>query len=183
MVSPNSSYNELYELAISFIKFHEGFAGGKAYYCAAGYKTIGYGHVVKPTEIFPERITLAEADRLLRRDFDFSIRCAQKYSPQLKGAQLLAVAHFCFAKGPGNYESSTLRKLINQGIDPTDEFRKWCKYRTPQGVMVKSRYSLNIREWEICMYNNSNQSDTYEFMDDLPLIGIDSAEVNYISEI
>jgi len=139
--------------------------------------------VVKPNEKFPERITMAEADRLLRRDFDFSIKSALKYSPQLEGAQLLAVAHFCFAKGPGNYESSTLRKLINQGADPTAEFRKWCRYRNTSGVMVRSQYSLNIREWEICMFNSRKIPEPQDIEREMPVIVMDSIDVNYISEI
>ena len=37
---PTTGYSDVFEQTIAFIKKHEGFAGGKAYYCAAGYKTI-----------------------------------------------------------------------------------------------------------------------------------------------
>lgn len=164
----NPEFQSLYEETISFIKYHEGFAGGKAYYCVAGYKTIGYGHVVKPGEDFPEQISRREADRLLRRDFNRSIQSALKYSPHLTGCRLLAVAHFCFAKGPGNYERSTLRKLINSGQDPSEEFLRWCKYHKPDGRLVKSSYSRKIREWEVQMYNRVHAPSTINPPDNTP---------------
>lgn len=153
LITNDKSYQELYEQLINFIKFHEGFCQ-TSYACPAGYLTIGYGHVIQTGESFPDTITKAYADSLLRKDLNSSIKMAERLSPQLKGTKLLAIAHFCFAKGPGNYERSTLRKLINSNQDPTEEFRKWCKYKSAKtGEIVTSQYSLNIREYEIKLYN------------------------------
>lgn len=176
-LSVSPEYQSLLEETLSFIRYHEGFAGGKAYYCVAGFKTIGYGHVVKPGESIPDRITRQEADRLLRRDFNKSIKSALEYSPHLTGCRLFAVAHFIFAKGPGNYQRSTLRKIVNNGGDPSEEFLRWCKYHKPDGHLVKSSYSRRIREWEVSMYNRGSvPSDTMEQV-------IDSTHINDISEI
>lgn len=154
-----SAYNEMrewrfnYEATILFIKQHEGFAGGKAYYCAAGYKTIGYGHVVKKNEHFNnDRISLADADKLVRKDFNKALEMAEQHTG-LKGNKLLAVAHFIFAKGIGNFLKSTLRVKIANNEPVDQEFLKWCSYKKPSGEKVKSAYSLNIRKWEVEMFN------------------------------
>ncbi|MBO4244131.1 MAG: lysozyme [Bacteroidales bacterium] len=146
--------SDAFEQTVAFIKKHEGFAGGKAYYCAAGFKTIGYGHVVKSNEHFKDdRITRKEADRLLRHDLMKCIALARKHTSGLNEHQLMAVAHFIFAKGIGSYLKSQLKVKIDNGECPDDEFRKWCKYHKPDGTLVTSQYSLNIRKWEIAMFN------------------------------
>ena len=152
---PTTGYSDVFEQTIAFIKKHEGFAGGKAYYCADGYKTIGYGHVVKDNEHFKDdRITRQEADRLLRSDFSKCLVLARQHSSGLTENQLMAVAHFIFAKGIGRYLKSQLKVKIDNGESPDEEFRKWCKYHKPDGTLVTSQYSLNIRKWEIAMFNS-----------------------------
>jgi len=150
-----SSNSVLYEKTIAFIKKHEGFAGGKPYYCVAGYKTIGYGHVIKEKENFGDKITKKQADILLRKDFNKCINLAKKHSNGLSENQLLAIAHFIYAKGIGNYLKSELKKKVDNKENPDDEFLKWCKYHSKKhnGKIIKSKYSLKIRQWEIQMFN------------------------------
>ncbi|MBQ3657675.1 MAG: lysozyme [Bacteroidales bacterium] len=143
----------MYEKTISFIKKHEGFAGGKPYYCVAGYLTIGYGHVIKDNEHFGEKITRKQADLLLRKDFNRCLALAKKHSENLSDNRLLAVAHFIYAKGIGRYLKSELKQKIDNNEDPESEFLKWCKYHTPDGKIIKSKYSLKIRQWEVSMFN------------------------------
>lgn len=141
-------YNE----AIEFIKSHEGFAGGKAYYDAAGIKTIGYGHVIKPGEHFPERITKKQAGNLLRKDFDKAVKAAERET-DVKGYKKIVVAHFIYAKGIGNFLKSTFRKRVLKNKPVDEELKKWCYYRNSEGVPVRSEYIYKIRLWEIEMYN------------------------------
>lgn len=147
-------FEEGYEEAIRFIKEHEGFAGGKMYVDVAGIKTIGYGHVVLATDTFTGKISKRTADRLVRQDFDKAIRAIERET-NLTGYKKIAMAHFVFAKGIGNFLRSNLKKMIdedeNKSID--EELKKWCYYRSPKGHMVRSEYSYNIRLWEIEMYN------------------------------
>jgi len=145
------NWNEEYEKTIEFIKKHEGFANGKVYVCAAGYKTIGYGHKLLPGENFTQ-ITEKQADSLLRVDFNKALRALDR-NITLTGAQRLAMAHFVFAKGIGSFNRSTLKKKIlnNESID--NEITKWCYYTNPKGEKVKSEYLLKIRKWELEMYN------------------------------
>ena len=141
-----------YEEAIEFIKKHEGFAGGKAYYDAAGIKTIGYGHRIKKGESFPERITKKQAENLLRKDFDKAVRAAERET-NVKGYKKIVVAHFIYAKGIGNFLKSNFRKKVLAGQPVDDELKKWCYYRNRDGVPVRSEYIYKIRLWEIEMYN------------------------------
>ncbi len=141
-----------YEEAIEFIKDHEGFAGGKAYYDAAGIKTIGYGHVIKKGEHFPERITQKQAENLLRKDFDKAVRAAERET-DVKGYKKIVVAHFIYAKGIGNFLKSTFRKKVLKDEPVDEELKKWCYYRNSKGVPVRSEYIYKIRLWEIEMYN------------------------------
>ncbi len=141
-----------YKEAIEFIKSHEGFAGGKAYYDAGGIKTIGYGHVIKPGEHFSDRITKKQADILLRKDFDKAVRAAERET-NVKGYKKIVVAHFIYAKGIGNFLKSTFRKKVLENKPVDEELKKWCYYRNNKGIPVRSEYIYKIRLWEIEMYN------------------------------
>lgn len=147
-----TNWDLYYEATIQYIKEHEGFNNGYAYHCAAGYKTIGYGHVIKEGEVFPDRITEEQADELLRKDFETALKLVEA-NTDLEGNQKLAIAHFIFAKGIGNFLRSTLKKCIDNGEPIDEEILKWCYYTKPDGTKVKSEYSYNIRLWELEMYN------------------------------
>jgi lysozyme len=145
-----------YEEAIEQIKIHEGFANGKAYECVAGYKTIGYGHVVLPSDTFHSgTISRETADKLLRKDFDKAVRAVERET-NLYGYKKIAIAHFVFAKGIGNFINSKLKELIEEGKPIDDELKKWCYYRNTRGEMVRSEWSYQIRLWEIEMYNRTD---------------------------
>ncbi|MCF6366845.1 MAG: lysozyme [Bacteroidales bacterium] len=144
-----------YEEAIGFIKSHEGFAGGKAYYDAAGIKTIGYGHRIKKGEIFPEKITRKEAENILRKDFDKAVWYAERET-SVKGYKKIVVAHFIYAKGIGNFRRSTFKKKVDAKEPVDEELKKWCYYRGENGEPVRSEYIYKIRLWEIEMYNRES---------------------------
>lgn len=145
-------FEQGYEEAVEYIKSHEGFAGGKAYYDAAGIKTIGYGHRIKPGEVFPERISQKEAENILRKDFDKAVWYAEK-DTDVKGYKKIVVAHFIYAKGIGNFRKSNFKKKVLADLPVDEELKKWCYYRSTSGGMVRSEYIYKIRLWEIEMYN------------------------------
>lgn len=145
-----------YEEAIQFIKDHEGFAGGNLYSCPAGHPTIGYGHVILPTDTFHSgTISLETADKLVRNDFDKAVRAVERET-DLTGYKKIAIAHFIFAKGIGNFNRSTLKQLILEDKPIDDELKKWCNYRNTKGEWVRSKYAYKIRLWEIEMYNRKH---------------------------
>ncbi len=151
----NYQFEKGYEEAIDFIKEHEGFANGEIYYDAAGNRTIGYGHLIKAGEEFPEKITKAEAENLLRKDFDRAIWHVEN-STNLKGYKKIAMAHFIYARGVGNFLRSNLRKKIANNEPIEDELLRWVYYRNPGGELVESSYIKKIRLWEVEMYNRGS---------------------------
>ncbi|PID88092.1 MAG: hypothetical protein CSB06_01220 [Bacteroidia bacterium] len=151
----NYRFRQGYEEAIAFIKAHEGFAGGKIYKDASGLPTIGYGHRIKPGENFGKKISKQKAERILRADFDKALWHVEREIPPLTGYQKIAVAHFIYAKGIGNFRKSTFKKNILAGKPIEESLKRWCYYRKNCGQRVKSHYILKIRLWEIDMYNRA----------------------------
>ncbi len=147
----HKNYNE----TIEFIKQHEGFMPN-AYYCSAGYLTIGYGHVIKKGENFSKPLTKAEADELLRKDFEIALK-AVKRTTNLSGSKQLAMAHFVFSMGIGNFNRSTIKKDIKNNRPIDNSLLKWSYYTNKNGKKVKSEVAYRLREWELKMYNRDAQ--------------------------
>jgi GH24 family phage-related lysozyme (muramidase) len=140
-----------YEDAIAFIKKTEGFAGGAIYTDVCGVNTIGYGHVVLQTDTFSGPITEAQADRLARQDFDIAIRAVEQQT-DLTGYKKIAIAHFVFTRGAGNFQKSKLKQLILNNQDITEEIQRWSYLRTTKSGLVHSQHNLNMRLWELEMF-------------------------------
>ena len=150
-IRPIFNWNKQYEKTLQYIKKHEGFANGKTYICPGGHKTIGYGHIVLENENFSQ-ITEQQADSVLRADFNKAIRVLDA-NVKLDGPKRLAMAHFVFTKGIGSFNRSTMKKKILKKEPIDDEITKWCYYTNPKGEKIKSQHALNIRNWELDMYN------------------------------
>lgn len=146
------NWNFNYEATIQYIKEHEGFNKGYAYYCVAGYQTIGYGHLIQEGESFPYRLTKKQADNLLREDFNKALELVEK-NTELTGTKKLAIAHFVFTKGIGSFLNSSLKKCIDNNLPVDEELLKWCYYTKPDGTKIRSDYAYKIRLWELEMYN------------------------------
>lgn len=149
------SRDELYyKKAIDFIKLHEGYANGDAYYCVSGKLTIGYGHVIIEGDNLPDHITMEEADQLLRDDFSKARKLADGIYPEMKGSRKIAITHFIFSKGIGAFLRSGLKKKIDANGDVDEEFAKWCYFKCAKsGNMVYSKVAANIQKWEAEMWH------------------------------
>lgn len=86
------------------------------YICPAGYPTIGWGHLVKSMNIPP--ITGPEADVLFVQDWVKHERQTTFLSPVLLKEEhrirRSAITCFVYNLGAGNYQTSTLRKMVNR---------------------------------------------------------------------
>lgn len=142
-----------YEKTIQFIKSHEGFSNGERYIDLGGTATVGYGHVILPTDSFSFPLSEEQADSLLRADFEKALRGAERISGHLKANKKLAIAHFIYSRGIGNYIRSDLRKLVDAGEPIDEEIVKWSYYRNRSGKLVRSRRALQTRKWELDLYN------------------------------
>ena len=102
-----------HEDGVALIKAFEGLKL-KAYRCPAGVWTIGYGHT---RTVYPDmQITEAEAECLLREDLCVVERAIERLvTVPLNDFEFAALACFVFNVGIGNFERSTLLKLLNRG--------------------------------------------------------------------
>ena len=121
----------MYEKAVNLIKEFEGFREN-AYKCPAGVWTIGYGwtHGVKEGDT----ITESEASKLVQKEVDKiaeQIRLSLEYGvfEKLSENQVCALIDFVYNLGIGNFRTSTLRKLIQEGNfeDAGKQFERWNK--------------------------------------------------------
>jgi lysozyme len=117
--------------AIELIKRFEG-CKLMSYICPAGKWTIGYGSTWAVHE--GQIITQAEANRLLLIDIE-SVETGidRLFKVKVSSNQYSACVCLAFNIGVGNFRSSTLLKLINQGdlLGAASEFLKWDKGGKP----------------------------------------------------
>ncbi len=113
---------------LQFIAEWEGFSA-TIYRCPAGILTIGYGHVVREGEVFPETgITKEQALALLDEDcFRMQRSIHRLINIPLTEQQLTALTSFTFNLGSGALQRSALRRVINRGewTSVAREWRKW----------------------------------------------------------
>mgnify|MGYP003632003191 FL=1 len=116
---------------IALIKEFEGFSA-IPYQCPAGIWTIGYGATKdregNPVTINHPDVTDKQATELLKKDIIEAEKAVKDLtSTPLCQFQFDALVSFCYNLGYGSYESSTLRKVVNnRDFDKaSDEFAKW----------------------------------------------------------
>jgi lysozyme len=120
---------------IDLVKTAEGFAA-EPYKCPAGKDTIGYGHVMRPGEVFEIPLSEEDATELLKADLaKFAAGVVKLVTRPLDWYQLDALVSFAFNVGIGALSTSTLLRKVNEG-DPSaaDEFVKWKWYTKPDGT-------------------------------------------------
>ena len=113
--------------ALSLIRQFEGLRLS-AYICPAGVPTIGYG-TTKGVKM-GDTITEEEAERLLEKDVSpFAKTISSLVKVQLNQNQFDALVCFVYNIGPHALASSTMLKLINQGLfdDAANQFVRWNK--------------------------------------------------------
>ena len=96
---------------------------------AAGLDTIGYGHLVQPTEGF-HSITRDEAEALLLADVEQRLTTVERLTTGLGllAHEVDALTSLVYNVGVRNFEGSTLlRKLReNDRKAAAHQFRRWC---------------------------------------------------------
>lgn len=98
-----------------------------AYKCPAGIWTIGYGHTGSNV-VQGKTITQEEAEKLLKMDLIVHCNNVSKLvKVPLNQNQFDALVSFEFNVGYGNFASSTMLKLLNQGkyTDAANQFGRW----------------------------------------------------------
>jgi len=94
-----------------------------------GFMTVGYGHLIKPGEVFSAPLTEQQAEDLLAKD----VLAHEQDMMRLVSAPLVdhehdALSSFVFNAGAGNFQTSTLRRMLNSGSprsEIAEQFPKW----------------------------------------------------------
>ena len=112
-------------VGLDLIKSFESFSPVE-YVCPAGKRTIGYGHVIRPGESFG-RIDEEKALELLSDDCGIAETFIDATTPGLTQNEFDALVSFVFNVGVGNYDTSTLKRLLKAGekAAAANEFLKW----------------------------------------------------------
>jgi lysozyme len=132
---------------IDKLKEFEGFRS-KAYLCPAGVWTIGYGHTfgVRCGDI----VTEESAEEFLRSDLEKIYPVVRKCRDDFSQHQFDALCSFVFNLGVGNFECSTLYKVLRRDKDSEEvgkQIRRWvyCNGKVLAGLTKR-------REWEARYY-------------------------------
>jgi GH24 family phage-related lysozyme (muramidase) len=105
---------------LTIIKTFERFKP-RRYLDAVGVPTIGYGHVIRPDETFPGKISEADAVILLKQDVFVAEtavdRLVRPPSRNYYRCQREALVSWTFNLGEGNLTESTMLRRMNEGAD------------------------------------------------------------------
>jgi len=132
---------------LAHIKGWEGFRAN-VYLDSAGKPTIGYGHLLLPTENY-KKITVEEATNLLIKDLSNAEDAVNSLvKVRLSQLQYDALVSFVFNVGRGAFARSTLLKKVNAGLftEAKAEFLKWVN---SGGKFVQGLYNRRVADAEL----------------------------------
>jgi lysozyme len=140
---------QLSAAGLDLIKKSEGFRG-QVYRDVAGFPTIGYGHLIKPGETFPNGITEQQAAAILSSDVqDAEQAVARLVKVALTQGQFDALVDFCFNLGAGRLAGSTLLRDLNAG-SPDAAAAQLLSWDHAGGVVVaglRERREAELELW------------------------------------
>lgn len=115
-----------------------------------GKSTIGYGHLIGPTEDFASGITLAQAEQL----FDWDVERAEgivsrECKVPLTQGGFDALTDFCFNLGD-RLQGSTLLRYLNAGnyAEAEAQLPNWCYAGGRPNPALRARRLLELKEWQ-----------------------------------
>lgn len=135
------------EAGVALIRTYEGLSL-QSYLCPAGLWTVGYGHTATAKPF--ARITLDEAERLLRQDLVMAERAvAMRVEVALNDNQFAALVSFVFNVGEAAFARSSLLKKLNAGDYSAvpKELGRWVR---AQGIKLEGlvrRRNAEIALW------------------------------------
>jgi lysozyme len=140
---------QLSEEGLELIKKFEGFRD-HVYRDVAGFPTIGYGHLVKPTESFPAGLTEPQAAAILATDVQQAEEAvARLVKVALTQGQFDALVDFCFNLGAGRLAGSTLLRELNAGHHDiaAQQLLSWDHAAGIVNAGLKGRREAELKLW------------------------------------
>ena len=169
---------------IKLIKMSEGFRG-KLYNDAAGYCTIGYGHLIKKLSCdgtekreFRLGITEPRGEDILIVDMNWAkYSVMRSVSVDLTQGQYAALVDFVFNVGSGNFRKSTLLKKVNaqHHVEVPFQFRRWVRVGSK---VWKGLVTRREREIDLYLQGTAIPRLLPEAGEELPVIDIRAGEVD-----
>ena len=108
----------------NLIKTFEGYRD-TAYLDPVGIWTVGYGHTQGVQK--GDTVTQEEADAFLQQDLKAAENTVNATGLKLSQLQFDALVSLVYNIGSGNFQNSTLLKLLKQSTKPRPELEKWWK--------------------------------------------------------
>lgn len=121
----------------------------RAYRCPAGVLTIGYGHTKGVKE--GDRITQRQADEFLKQDLAEFEAVANKCKHLSSQGRYDAVVDFIYNCGVGNWNSSTLKKYIEENRPTWEIQEQFLRWTFSKGVKMGGLVTRRI--WEANRFN------------------------------
>jgi len=140
------------EAGLALIKREERFMPRK-YLCSAGKPTIGYGHVIQPSEARYHTATLseAEASALLLADVTkrYGAHVASRLHHDVTQNQFDAMVSLTYNIGTGGFDQSSVLALANAGATSPDVIRRafglWNMVTNPKTKVKLPNAGLTAR--------------------------------------
>lgn len=139
---------------LNFIKKAERFKS-KPYFCSADKLTIGYGHVILPSENY-EQVTEAQATEILKKDISIAQVIVDNYvTVKLNQNQYDAITSLVFNWRPNSFIKSKGLKYLNLCDFENAKIEFFSKEKGVVNVNGKFSQGLyNRRKAEQKMFNN-----------------------------
>ncbi len=134
---------------LDLIKKSEGFRD-RVYLDVAGFPTIGFGHLIRPHESFPNGIAEPQAAAILSSDVqDAEQSVTRLVKVTLTQGQFDALVDFCFNLGAGRLADSTLLRELNVGNYQTagEQLLVWDHAGGAVIAGLKARREAELRLW------------------------------------
>jgi lysozyme len=142
---------------LELLKKSEGFRD-RVYNDVAGFRTIGFGHRLAPSETYPTSITLAHGEAILSRDLALAESAVDRLvKVALTQGQFDALVDFVFNLGAGRLASSTLHDYLDSARydDAAWQLLAWDHAGSRELPSLKARREAEFQLWKPQNASNS----------------------------
>ncbi|MEK6733682.1 MAG: lysozyme [Pseudomonadota bacterium] len=122
----------------------------RSYSCPGGYKTIGYGHLVRNNNL--DEINETQAEKLLTQDIcEAEKSVLRNIQVKLNQNQFDALVSFVFNLGGATLQRSSLKQKINRHEDE-NICKEWMRFVYSGGIKLQGL--VRRRQEELEMFNH-----------------------------